>query len=143
MYSFRQYLEEIRIARHNMPQVDSHHLEDMLQWIGDKGISVSRGSIDPKQLIPMQDINPKSVSSIVRRKPKEALEKPILISGDNHLLDGHHRWKASIELNRKVKFIRIHLPAMKALNALKKYPKTEFRGMGQKSGQKYDKELAV
>ena len=122
-----------------MPQIDSGHMEDMLKWIGDKGVTISHGSIDPKQLIPVQDINPKSVTSIVHRKPKAALEKPVLISGDNHLLDGHHRWKASIELNRKIKFIRIRLPAMKALDVLRKYPNVQFRKQGQKAGQKYDK----
>jgi len=138
MKTFQQYISEIRIARHKMPQVSSENLEDMLGWLGAKGITVSRGSIDPKKLIPIQDVNFDSVKSIVTRKPEKALGKPLLISYDNHLLDGHHRWKASVDLGRQVKFIRIHLPVLKALEAIKKYPNTEFRTKGTVPGSQYD-----
>jgi len=142
MKSFKQYISEIRIARHKMPQVSTENLEDMLSWLSAKGIIVSRGTIDAKKLIPIQDVNFKSVQSIVTRKPEGALNKPILISYDNHLLDGHHRWKASVELGRKVKFIRVHLPALKALEAIKKYPNTEYRSKGTVPGSQHDAGLA-
>jgi len=141
MNTFKQYLAEIKIARHNMPQVNTGDIEDMLKWVAAKGIVISKGSIDPKKLIPIQDIHKKAVKAIVKSKAPAAMNKPLLISGDNHLLDGHHRYAAAIELNRKVKFIRINLPVLKALDALKKFPKTEFRAKGAISGAKHYKEL--
>lgn len=101
-------------ARGDMPQVDD--------------VDVIRKSdiptgylefVDPKKLKPVQSgVNEKLLASIAENWDK-AGKKPVLISKDNWIIDGHHRVKAAIKKNKWVRVIRINLPGKKALKAVK------------------------
>jgi ParB-like chromosome segregation protein Spo0J len=45
----------------------------------------------------------------------ESLDKPLLVSADGFVLDGHHRWAANARLGRQQACRVIHLPAAEAL----------------------------
>lgn len=123
MKSLKQYLSELRIARVNMPQVSEADMDDTLKWLMAQGVSISQGNISPERLIPIQDINPKKVDALINSGNKKALKKKVLISKDNHLLDGHHRHGAAVMLDvPSINFNRVHLPVKKALAMLKKSP---------------------
>lgn len=75
--------------------------------------------VDPKKLKPVQSgVDEKLLASIVENWDKVG-KKPVLISKDNWVIDGHHRVKAAIKKNKWVRVIRIDLPCKKALNAVK------------------------
>lgn len=50
-------------------------------------------------------------------------KQPVLISKDNWVIDGHHRVEAAKIKNKWVRVIRIQLPGMKALKAVRKLDK--------------------
>lgn len=50
-------------------------------------------------------------------------KQPVLISKDNWVIDGHHRVEAAKIKNKWVRVIRIQLPGMKALRAVRKLDK--------------------
>ena len=55
------------------------------------------------------------------------VKKPLLVSRDMHLLDGHHRWFANkLDMN-KIDIVKIHMPVLKALEKLRKFDKVEFK----------------
>lgn len=71
----------------------------------------------------------KSVQKHVNRTKVDALaknwetirKKPILVSKDDWILDGHHRAEAARKLGRKVRYVRVDLPGEKALALLRKH----------------------
>lgn len=56
-------------------------------------------------------------------KDSKMLEKPLIISKDNELIDGHHRWMSIMICNPdlEVKVLKIHLKAEKLLNIVKNF----------------------
>ena len=49
---------------------------------------------------------------------------PIIISSDNHILDGHHRWAAmlTVDPSRKIRTIRVGIPMRELLQRAMEYP---------------------
>lgn len=81
--------------------------------------------VDPKKLKPIQDgIKESILNHIIENWDTEG-KRPVLISRDNWIIDGHHRVKAAIRKNKWVRVIRIDLPGRKALNAVKKFVDNE------------------
>lgn len=103
-------------AREDMPQVD-----DISKVRNSEDIPTGYLEfVDPKKLKPIQDgIKESILNHIVENWDKEG-KRPVLISKDNWIIDGHHRVKAAIKKNKWVRVIRIDLPGKKALNAVKK-----------------------
>lgn len=104
-----------KILRHrkNMPQVkDSKKIP----------CKTKKEVVNPQVLRPSQkSFNAKKVANIKKELNEGTLEfKPIIISKDNYILDGHHRWKASLGLWKKVPVIRIPKDRKEALDYLKK-----------------------
>lgn len=76
------------IPRDQMPQVDQKDLPAMFQWLASQGVTVNEEIMPPDRIRGHQKVN----RSLVHKIPEEALEKPIVISEDNIVVDGNHRW---------------------------------------------------
>lgn len=103
-------------SREDMPQVD-----DVKKVRESEDIPTGYLEfVDPKKLKPIQaGINESILSHIVENWDTEG-KRPVLISKDNWIIDGHHRVKAAIKKNKWIRVIRINLPGKKALEAVKK-----------------------
>lgn len=103
-------------SREDMPQVD-----DIKKVRDSEDIPTGYLEfVDPKKLKPIQDgIKESILNHIVENWDKEG-KRPVLISKDNWIIDGHHRVKAAIKKNKWIRVIRIDLPGKKALEAVKK-----------------------
>lgn len=138
MRSFREFLSEMvkhlpgpfRIPREAMPQIAHEHYDELFAYLKEFGISIRKEKIDPRVIKPIQkSINMTAVSVLVQ-KGKASLKKPVLISKDNFLLDGHHRWAALKGLGvDSIDAIKIQIPAKEAIAYLRSFEKTEFRGI--------------
>jgi hypothetical protein len=108
-------------SREDMPQVD-----DISKVRNSEDIPTGYLEfVDPKKLKPIQDgIKESILNHIVENWDKEG-KRPVLISKDNWIIDGHHRVKAAIKKNKWVRVIRIDLPGKKALTAVKKLVNNE------------------
>lgn len=103
-------------SREDMPQVD-----DVKKVRESEDIPTGYLEfVDPKKLKPIQDgIKESILNHIVENWDKDG-KRPVLISKDNWIIDGHHRVKAAIKKNKWVRVIRINLPGKKALESVKK-----------------------
>lgn len=81
--------------------------------------------VDPKKLKPIQDGIKESILNHILEHWDTEGKRPVLISRDNWIIDGHHRVKAAIRKNKWVRVIRIDMPGRKALNAVKKFVDNE------------------
>ena len=112
--------------RSEMPQVDSENITDFVLHFSNKvGVTkVKRkiGKLKPSQI----DFDEDKVMHFIDELKNDTLdETKYIISSDNYILDGHHRWAADLEVrpdSDSVECYRINLPAedlIKQANKLK------------------------
>lgn len=91
MEYFQTILEAKKRSRRNMPQIDD--FQKFMQDVVTDGYKVISKSVDPDTLSPTQhDFNDDKVKAILDNKSYNS--SPIIITNDDNILDGHHRWKA-------------------------------------------------
>ena len=104
-----------------MPQVKTQDLGKALDMVADK-VRVTKETIPASKLKKSQkELYKDKVKGIANRfnSPKDM--KPLIISKDNHIVDGHHRWGAAIyKWGEDVK-IPVHRINLKVDNAIKLY----------------------
>ncbi len=107
------------IKRKDMPQIKSKDTNDFLVWLKSESIPYSRGIINPSKLRAVQsefDFN--KIGTMMSEK--DFGSKPIIISSDDYVVDGNHRWISSIFAHRDVKFIKVGMPIAKLLGKIAK-----------------------
>ena len=119
-------LNESLYVRKDMPQVKTGDLTKAFKIIRSKGVKVVKGTyLADKLKASQKDIDIKKVNSIKLKFNGERSVrsmKPLIISLDGYIVDGHHRWLAvrSAFPNAKVPVIVIGLPIKKALQLYSK-----------------------
>ena len=51
----------------------------------------------------------------------------IIISNDNYILDGHHRWLVAFNKNKKITVLQVDLPILELMRLTKSFETTEYR----------------
>jgi len=90
------------IPREQMPQLDKAGVKSFLadNAVPNEVVEVPTDSLKPTQ----SEFNPEKIESM----NNVGMSMPILVSKDNYVLDGHHRWLANhYKGNRKQKIIRL------------------------------------
>ena len=111
------------IPRADMPQIKAEHRGAMTNFLNARGIAheqleVSAGDLKPSQA----EFSPGRVE---KAKAFEGGERSILVSSDNHVLDGHHQWLAKLDAGDPVKVIKLDAPLSKLLEEVKQFPSAE------------------
>lgn len=114
------------IERKDMPQIKSSELPNSMQKLKDSGIDVKVDSKKIYDIKPTQDdYMPEKVNSIVKSITSGVDISPIVIAGDGHIVDGHHRWLAAKKIapDKNINVIVINLPISSALKVYEKVSK--------------------
>lgn len=110
------------IARKDMPQIKSADMPEFFEYAKAAGVGVTQTTVEANTLKPSQnELNPAQVAQM----PEEALRKPITVSADHYVLDGHNRWARMLELNPSAKIAvnRIESKVRAALRLMQSFPK--------------------
>jgi hypothetical protein len=116
----------LNIPRNKMPQIKSTDVRDFIDFLKNKGISVSsKPFLVSSMKMTQRDINKDKVSSLMQ-SDKSSLAKPVIISSDRYILDGHHRVLAlyNIDKNFKLNTIYVDIPIKQLLTISHEYPKS-------------------
>lgn len=108
------------IPRAEMPQIKAEHRGAMVNFLNARGIDHQEETIPAESLKPTQAEF--SREKVARAAGFEGGSRSILVSGDDHVLDGHHQWLASREQGKDVKVIRLKAPIRKLLDAAHEFP---------------------
>lgn len=119
----RLLTEEPMFNRKDMPQIKTGDLRTALEKIQRSGVEITKGKIDPKRLKPSQiDIDLDKAKQI---RKKGNFHKPLIISKDNYIVDGHHRWKAATLADKAtVEFFRLNLNMKTSIKLYKAIART-------------------
>lgn len=112
-------------SRSLMPQIDNH--EEYIKYLDNKNISYVKQKLPTSDLKSTQmEFDKDKVAEIMNSR--EAA-KPIIVSNDGYILDGHHRWLADYnkDKNAKTSSIVVNLPILELMRVSKYYNGVENR----------------
>jgi len=108
--------------RKDMPQVKTQDLGKAIDMVSDK-VSITKGSIPASKLKKSQkELYKDKVIGIANKYNSPNDMKPIIISNDYHIVDGHHRWGAVIHKwgdDVKIPIYKINLSVKNAIKLYK------------------------
>ena len=132
-YGINMLPSSMGIARKDMPQILSKDVGDYISYLRSKGISVTPRLTNISKLgMTQRDINIQKVKALLG-KDRQNLAKPVIVSSDGYILDGHHRIIAlyNLDNNFKLKTIRVNLSINDLLKITKQYPRVFFKNIDE------------
>lgn len=114
------------IPRALMPQIHAGDRSALVQFLKARGIDYSSETVPADSLKPTQ--TEYSPAKVAKAKAFEGGNRSILISADNHVLDGHHQWMAALEKDEDIAVIRLDAPIRTLLPLALKMPSVETAG---------------
>lgn len=126
--------------RINMPQV---HTNEFLKDIENHpDMNYTKDVVDTDLLLPTQSqFNNNKVSAIILGLRSGSEPKSIIVSKDNYIVDGHHRWAAHNNIGTPVPVIRVNHDIESLLNFLKDKPYVQNKSLVEHNEAK--KEIGV
>lgn len=125
------------VPRAEMPQVKSEARGALVNFLRARNMPAKAVMVKPSDLKPTQaEFSPQKVQAA---REFSGSERPVLISSDNHLVDGHHQWMAGLQDDPKTPMpaIKIDAPIDKVLAEMKEFPSTETKpGIAAKAATK-------
>ena len=119
-----------------MPQINHDQRDIFLKSLEDEGISHQFVRIAPIHLKATQgEFNLDKVRSIIEKKPPL---NPVIISKDNFILDGHHRWLADYNQDKHepTPLIKINLPILDLLAQARRFKGVDFKSVTENTKYK-------
>lgn len=101
-----------------MPQVEGQFYEEFRIFAGDLVTDVP--CVDPHSVIPHQRVMVDHAINL----SEELAQKPIIISQDNYILDGHHRWYWHVIKPENLNTMMVHMDFEEAVDFLFTFPRT-------------------
>jgi len=120
------------IPRSQMPQIKSTDVPEFLIWLRASGVKTVRGSEAVGNLKATQrEIDAEKVQKMAEA-PETILTKPVIVSKDGHILDGHHRWAGLLTkgVGKKILTVHVDLPIRELLKKARAFPKAKKRDVG-------------
>lgn len=114
--------------RHALPQITK--FEDFRVDLVKSDVALDLKRFDPEKLTPTQsNFNEEKVDRMVAENGWDS--KPIIVSKDMYVVDGHHRWLAAVKTKTKVAARVVDLTCDELLAFLKDKPYCEKRGINE------------
>jgi len=111
-------------SRALMPQIGDEN--EFIQNIKKSGVDYKEEKVDPNSLKATQSEFDKNKIAEMMIDPSST-KNGIIISNDDYVLDGHHRWIVAYNKNQKIKVIRVDLPILELMRLAKSFEETTYK----------------
>jgi len=123
--------DTLGIMRHEMPQIEHDHYDDYFEYMREHGVTFKKEMVKPHDLRATQQefADAGIVTSIMKSADAKRIFKPILISSDDYVIDGHHRWLAKLNTlpEGKIEAFRANKKGKEVLELTKKFKWVTFK----------------
>lgn len=110
------------IPRAQMPQIKSEARGALVQFLKARGIDSESKSVPASELKPTQaEYSADKVKRFIESGPVDG-SRSVLISSDNHVLDGHHQWMTFQATGKDVPVIQLNAPIRELLEQVYEFP---------------------
>jgi hypothetical protein len=125
--------DTLGVRRADMPQVHASHYPELFNYLKANGATISKSSVQASELKAVQgEFSDEGVEKMMRKTDKDGgttRKKPLIVSADNYIIDGHHRWLAAYNMDEQVPIIKFSLPVSELLQLVKDFKHTTYRGI--------------
>jgi len=127
-----EFPDSLGVPREELPQIASGDVPDFRTWLEQQGVQSKEVKVPADSLKAIQkELNMEKVDGMLKAKSVEylAFGKPAIISQDNYLVDGHHRWWAVRMVDEKGLFgaVQVDVPIRELLTLAHDYPKVSYK----------------
>ena len=129
--------DTLGVSRDKMPQVATADYPEFFKYLQSFDATFKKEKVDPNSLKPIQ--GEFSDAGTVKALVKSKLDKPIIASSDNYIIDGHHRWLAATNTKKDVNIIRVSLTGKELLKLTNEFPLTTYKSMYEYGKKKKSK----
>src|SRR5210317_1740047 len=129
------------IKRAEMPQVATKDYPEFINYLKDNGAHFTKDTVSPDSLKAIQ--GEFSDRGIEKALMKQHIKKPSIVSSDNYIIDGHHRWLAAMNTGQKVDIFRVDKPGKELLQLVKDFPKTTYKDIYTEAKVKEGAEITM
>jgi hypothetical protein len=117
------------LPRTDMPQVAQKDHPNFMSFLKGRGVDHEKISIPARSLKPTQrEIDWKKVSGL----GNIVHDKPLIVSSDNFVADGHHRWANAALNHQHVSCLKANLPILQLIKVMSEFPKAFFAALSTK-----------
>jgi len=127
----------LNVSRSNMPQLG--HQGELKNTLKKHNIRFNEFHVNPKKLKAVQgefdaDVVHKVIDDLINNTKTKKPKSAIVISKDNYVIDGNHRWLAHYNTDTLVKVLRVDLPVLELMNLAKTFKNTTYKDIKQVPG---------
>jgi hypothetical protein len=128
------------ISRKNMPQIKSDDLSKLIAYLNENGHPTEFKMASPWSLTPLQTMekNNKTVNKIKKAVNKggtnEGIDKPVIVSTDGLIIDGHHRRMAAMYLDVEIPTLVVEGYVVDILTLLKEFSTNQESQINEDDG---------
>jgi len=121
--------DSLGIPRYKMPQIRSDSKKEYFDYLKNKNIEVVKKKIPLQDLrCTQRELNTFNVEYKIEKMKKSGKVKPIIVSQDGYVLDGHHSFQAARIINNKALYpcfvVMLNIKDLMSLTC--KFKKAEF-----------------
>jgi N12 class adenine-specific DNA methylase/antitoxin (DNA-binding transcriptional repressor) of toxin-antitoxin stability system len=108
------------VPRADMPQIAAEHRGALVNFLEARGVTHHQEEVRADSLKPTQaEYSPAKVE---KAQKFEGGDRSILVSSDNHIVDGHHQAIAAARAGEPINIIRLNAPIAQLLPLVREFP---------------------
>ena len=143
MKKFKSYIAELKVdrpgagqtlgvTRDKMPQVKSKDYDELIKHLGKNGVRMNKKSVKASTLKATQkDFNVDKIVGAISKIKTLGTAKPLIVSSDNYIIDGHHRWLAAKNVGGSIDVMQSNVKVKELLKHVYSFPKTFTKGINE------------
>jgi hypothetical protein len=137
--------DTLGVARADMPQIHANHYPELFNYLKQHGATISKGVVHASELKAVQgEFSDAGVEKMMNKGVADTgttRKKPLIVSSDNYIIDGHHRWLAAYNLEEEVPIIKFGLPVKELLQLVRDFKHTTYRGIYKEKEVRDEKKI--
>jgi uncharacterized protein (DUF1015 family) len=124
--------ETLGITRDKMPQIASKNYDEFINYLRKNDVKMTRRKVPAKRLKPIQkEFSKGGIEKSMIRSIGGGVNNPLITSSDFYIIDGHHRWLATknINPNDKIEVYQANITVQDLLALTLGFSKVTFKGI--------------